>query len=140
MACRGFERFCTRAEARTHFDDVGLTYADINQPCIMLLLYRLADELQISNRIGETSVNTMFIEHKFDFRADKKHKMRCCSIYMGSHYFRERSCIDFLEGGEIRFCGWADDGNTNPVLRAFVSWCDEMAAIKRREQNMGRSV
>lgn len=27
----------------------------------------------------------------------------------------------------IGFAGWADDGNTNPLRRAFLAWCDYLA-------------
>lgn len=30
------------------------------------------------------------------------------------------------------FAGWADQGNTNPILRAFIEWCDALAATKER--------
>lgn len=29
--------------------------------------------------------------------------------------------------GFIGFAGWADQGNTNPILRAFLEWCDIVA-------------
>lgn len=28
---------------------------------------------------------------------------------------------------------WADQGNTNPILRAFIEWCDALAATKEKE-------
>lgn len=34
------------------------------------------------------------------------------------------------EDGFIGFAGWADQGNTNPLLRAFLRWCDDLAEAK----------
>ncbi len=33
--------------------------------------------------------------------------------------------------GFIGFAGWADDGNTSPIKRAFMRWCDALAEGKR---------
>lgn len=32
--------------------------------------------------------------------------------------------------GMLGFAVWADQGNTNPLLRAFLRWCDDLAAAK----------
>ena len=47
----------------------------------------------------------------------------------------KRRIIDAIEGadGWIGFAGWADQGNTNPILRAFIEWCDVLAATKEKE-------
>ena len=50
-----------------------------------------------------------------------------CYIYMNAHYFTRRECISFNRDGWIGFAGWADDGNTNPLRRAFLAWCDYLA-------------
>lgn len=42
-------------------------------------------------------------------------------------------CISFNADGWIGFAGWADQGNTNPILRAFIEWCDALAATKEKE-------
>lgn len=46
---------------------------------------------------------------------------------MNAHYFTRRECISFNRDGWIGFAGWADDGNTNPLRRAFLAWCDYLA-------------
>lgn len=53
-----------------------------------------------------------------------------CFLYVNSHYFERRECISFNADGWIGFAGWADQGNTNPILRAFIEWCDQLAADK----------
>lgn len=56
-----------------------------------------------------------------------------CFLYVNSHYFERRECISFNADGWIGFAGWADQGNTNPILRAFIEWCDALAATKEKE-------
>lgn len=41
--------------------------------------------------------------------------------------YTQREIISFNEDGFIGFAGWADQGNTNPILRAFLKWCDYLA-------------
>lgn len=49
-----------------------------------------------------------------------------CYLYVNSHYFTQREAIRFYPGGLIDFAGWADQGNKNPILRAFLKWCDHL--------------
>ena len=56
-----------------------------------------------------------------------------CFLYVNSHYFERRECISFNADGWIGFAGWADQGNTNPILRAFIEWCNALAATKEKE-------
>ena len=51
-----------------------------------------------------------------------------CYLYVNSHYFTQQEAIRFYPGGLIDFAGWADQGNKNPILRAFLKWCDYLAA------------
>lgn len=46
-----------------------------------------------------------------------------------------RECISFNYNGFIGFCGWADGGNTAPIVAAFKEWCDSFGAmLKEGEQ------
>ena len=45
----------------------------------------------------------------------------------------EVNTVGFNADGWIGFAGWADQGNTNPILRAFIEWCDALAATKKKE-------
>lgn len=45
----------------------------------------------------------------------------------------EVNTVGFNADGWIGFAGWADQGNTNPILRAFIEWCDALAATKEKE-------
>lgn len=130
MSCRGFEAVCTTEEARQYFWDKGLSYADITEGDILSLLMLLNREIKKSNKDGETSVNTMHMSSKIGMKKRTNGTIIKCFLYINSHYFTRREAISFNEDGFIGFAGWADQGNTNPLLRAFLQWCDNLAEAK----------
>lgn len=130
MSCRGFEAVCTTEEARQYFRDKGLSYHDITEGDILSLLMLLNREIKKSNKAGETSVSTMHMSSKIDMKKRTNGTIIKCFLYINSHYFTRREAISFNEDGFIGFAGWADQGNTNPLLRAFLRWCDDLAAAK----------
>ena len=130
MSCRGFEAVCTNGEARQYFRDKGLSYHDITEGDILSLLMLLNREIKKSNKAGETSVSTMHMSSKIDMKKRTNGTIIKCFLYINSHYFTQREAISFNEDGFIGFAGWADQGNTNPLLRAFLRWCDDLAAAK----------
>lgn len=124
MTCRGFEAVCTKEEAREYFKNAGLTYKDITEGDILTLIMLLNREIKKSNKIGETSVNTMTLSKRIDLKKKSNGTIISCFLYVNSHYFERRECISFNADGFIGFCGWADVGNSNPILRAFREWVD----------------
>lgn len=130
MSCRGFDAVCTTEEARQYFRDKGLSYHDITEGDILSLLMLLNREIKKSNKAGETSVSTMHMSSKIDMKKRTNGTIIKCFLYINSHYFTRREAISFNEDGFIGFAGWADQGNTNPLLRAFLRWCDDLAAAK----------
>lgn len=130
MSCRGFEAVCTTKEARQYFRDKGLSYHDITEGDILSLLMLLNREIKKSNKAGETSVSTMHMSSKIDMKKRTNGTIIKCFLYVNSHYFTQREAISFDEDGFIGFAGWADQGNTNPLLRAFLRWCDDLAEAK----------
>lgn len=128
---RGFEPVYTNEEARAYFKNKGLTYDDIKEGDIGALMILLGQEYKKSNAAGETSVNTMYLSKKVDAKYKGDGSIIKCFLYTNSHYFTRRECISFNEDGFIGFAGWADDGNTNPIKRAFMRWCDALAEGKR---------
>ena len=130
MSCRGFDAVCTTKEARQYFRDKGLSYHDITEGDILSLLMLLNREIKKSNKAGETSVSTMHMSSKIDMKKRTNGTIIKCFLYINSHYFTQREAISFDEDGFIGFAGWADQGNTNPLLRAFLRWCDDLAAAK----------
>ena len=125
---RGFESVCTNDEARDYFKECGLSYKDIMEGDILALVLLLNRELKKSNKIGETSVNTMSLSKKINMKKNTDGSIRTCFLYMNSHYFTRREAISFNQDGYIGFAGWADSGNLNPLKRAFLAWCDQLKA------------
>ena len=118
---------CSNDEARQYFKDKGLTYEDITEGDILTLTMMLNKELKMANKECETSVGTMYLSRKVNMKRKTNGSLICCYLYMNSHYFTRRECISFNYDGFIGFAGWADQGNTNPILRAFLKWCDYLA-------------
>lgn len=127
MSCRGFDAVCTNDEARQYFAQTGLSYDRITEGDILALVMMLNQEIKKSNAVGETSVNTMYLSKKIDLKKRTNGTIICCFLYLNSHYFTRREAISFNKDGFIGFAGWADQGNTNPLLRAFLHWCDYLA-------------
>lgn len=121
-----FPAVCTTDHARNYFREKGLSYDSINEGDILTLVMMIQQELKKSNKAGETSV-TMRLSEKIDMKRKSNGAIISCYLYMNSHYFTRREAISFNRDGFIGFAGWADQGNTNPLLRAFLGWCDYLA-------------
>jgi hypothetical protein len=124
------EAVCSNQDCRDKFARLGLTYDDITEGEILALVMLLNREIRKSNRIGETSVNTTRLSRKMAIKHKPTGQITECYLYMNSHYYTQRECISFSKNGFIGFAGWADDGNLNPIRRAFLEWCDKLAALK----------
>lgn len=118
------EPVCSSDDCRQRFKDYGLSYSDITDGDILTLVMLLNEEIKKSNKSGETSVNTMRLSDKKVIKHKSNGTITECYLFMNSHYFTQRECISFNKDGFIGFCGWADIGNSNPVKRAFLRWCD----------------
>ena len=123
---------CTNDEARKYFLDKGLSYKDITDGDIAALALMLGSEYKKANKTGETSVNTIYLSKKISIKHNVDGSIISAFLYVNSHYFTQRECISFNANGFIGFAGWADDGNTNPIKRAFLKWCDMMSDLKER--------
>lgn len=121
---KNIEAVCTRDEARQYFKDKGLSYEKITEGDILTLVMLLNKHLKIANKENETSMGTMYLSKKVDMKRKTNGSLLQCYLYVNSHYFERRECISFNVDGFIGFAGWADPGNTNPILRAFLEWCD----------------
>ena len=110
----------TRQDARDAWSRSGLTY-DALTPQSMERLRALLDA---EMRSGEYLRGT--------FRASQKPKRLRCGSYdirCSAWYFtgrQARQCVTFEPSGFIGFAGWSDDTNLQPIVRAFMAWCDEL--------------
>lgn len=121
---------CTSEEAREYFKSKGLSYNDITEGDILTLVMLLNQEIKKSNKECETSMGTMYLSRRIDMKRKTNGSILCCFLYVNSHYFEKRECISFNSDGFIGFAGWADTGNTNPIIRAFLKWCDMLGVDK----------
>lgn len=126
---------CTTQQARNYFESKGLTYDDITEGDILVLVMMLNKEIKKASKAGEMSTNTMHLSKLVRMKKKPNGTIISCFLFMNSHYFTQRECISFNHDGFIGFCGWADQGNTNPVLRAFLKWCDYLGGDTHEENS-----
>jgi hypothetical protein len=117
----------TNNDARGHFLDCGLSYADIGIGELLLLQTFLFMELEKSSQ--QTSGMTLNY-HKTKFNVDKEKGLIVAFFFVDGSYYKQRECISFNRDGFIGFAGWADSNNVAPIHRAFVEWCDEIKSRK----------
>ena len=116
----------TNNEAREYFKSKGLTYDDIKDGDILTLVMLLNKHIKLAVKNHEMSTDSMYMSSKIDMKKKTNGSIICCFLYMNSHYFTQRECISFNTDGFIGIAGWADQGNTNPIIRAFIEWCDQL--------------
>lgn len=116
-----------RNEARKYFNHTQLKYSDINEGDILILCMLLQKELKSEKY--DVSVN-MHLSQRIDSTYRQYDQLVECSIFVNSHYFKERECITFNPDGFIGFCGWADDRTARPIVEAFKKWCDYLVWCK----------
>ena len=126
MRKQDIKAVCTNDEARQYFTDKGLTYDDITEGDILTLVMLLNKHIKAANKDNETSVQ-LTLSKKMVMKKKSKGSIMACFLYVNSCYFTQRECISFNGDGFVGFAGWADQGNTNPILRAFLEWCDILA-------------
>jgi hypothetical protein len=112
-----------RDDARKHFSDVGLTYADLNREKLGQLQEVIQKHLDVRNeKLPDTK---MMINKRFGKSLFQKDGVLLgAQLTMRCHYFRNREAITFSTTGFIGFAGWADDTNVAPIVAAFIEWVD----------------
>lgn len=125
----------TRDEARAYFKEKGLTYGDISRTdlsylCALLDLH-FAKERKEREKSGYYTFWVRTNPAK-DYKGTwtESGAMVCAFLTGKGEYFTAREVVSFNRDGFIGFCGDASDRNAQPVLAAFVEWCDAMAEYK----------
>lgn len=111
----------TRDEARACWVKSGLTYDVLTRENVSRLQTLVDDEMKSSGCIRGTFRAGRC---KVAIRAGKPWADIRCKAF----YFKDRQAITFEPDGFVGFAGWADAENVQPVLSAFCTWVDEMAA------------
>lgn len=122
------QQVCTTDEAREYFKKNVGTYANVTQEDIYILIKFLRKEISKSNESGETSIG-LHLSKTFDLTCNDDGTIKSCFIFISSSYFDARECISFNSDGFIGFAGWASTANVNPILRAFLKWCNFLKEI-----------
>lgn len=131
----------TRTDAREYFREKGLTYDDITVTDLHFLatLLNLHFTIQRKYRLQNFSkeangMRTNWLRvndsKKYKGQYDEFGRLRCAFLTGKGDHFVAKEVISFNEDGYIGFCGEADTQNAEPVLTAFIEWCDELASIK----------
>lgn len=117
----------TREEARQAFEVAGLTYLALTPESMKRLRAIVNDHMKYSGAIKGTYRCKLRGVVK-ETRAGRYAELRC-----KSYYFNDREAITFNTDGFIGFAGWADQGNVQPILKGFVEWVKEAAALARKD-------
>lgn len=113
-----------KSKARDRFAELGLTYDNVTEGDILVLVMMLNRAIKRASRAGEMSTSTMHLSKKIDVKKKSNGVITACFLYLNSHYFTRRECISFNYDGFIGFCGWADSENEKPIIGAFLEWCN----------------
>lgn len=118
----------TTQEAREYFKSKGLSYKGINPECFEQLCNMVSEQLDIY-RSSTDHAKQMDMKLSPVRKNDKKFyngSLVRARIQIDGSYFKRREGITFNESGFIGFCGEFSTINTEPILKAFVMWCDKL--------------
>ncbi|WP_238917223.1 hypothetical protein [Clostridium sp. YIM B02555] len=120
-------------EAREYFKSKGLNYKNIDMKSLDVLADKLVLNLEKYKLEGGFHAQQMDMKlrkrTKNDKKFDKSGLVRA-KFYIDGSYFNKREGITFHEGGFIGFAGEFSTVNTQPILKAFIEWCDYLAKNK----------
>ncbi|MCP9298385.1 hypothetical protein [Bacillus halotolerans] len=115
-------------EARDYFIQKGLSYDDITEGDVCVLVILLNKHVKQAVKAHTMSVDTMRMSRqKIKSKYKTNGTLKSCYLYINSHYFTQREAISFNPDNFIGFVGWADSGNTQPLIDAFIEWVDYMS-------------
>lgn len=110
--------------ARNYFKSKNLTYEDITEGDICVLVIMLNKNIKKACKNHEMSVDSMRMSEKILSKYKTNGNLVECYLFINSHYFIQRECISFNKDGFIGFCGWAGGDNPKPIIKSFIEWCD----------------
>lgn len=116
----------TTQEAREYFKSKGLSYKGINPECFEQLCNIVSEQLDVY-RNSNDHAKKMDMKLSPVRKNDKKFyngNLVRAKIQIDGSYFKRREGITFHESGFIGFCGELSTSNSEPILKAFVKWCD----------------
>lgn len=117
-------KLITNNEAREKFVSMGLFYANLDEPKIRLLYAMLCEELKFFCEHEDDAKMGMTVSQRLEMSVSIDGQFQHAFMYVDGSYFKEREAISFNPGGFIGFGGWASSKNVQPMIRAFIKWCD----------------
>lgn len=122
----------TRAEARAYFTAKGLTYLDISGTDLELLKTLLDRHFSQARRERLAAGKPVYWQRVIGIRGEHRASgsMIWTNITAKGATFTTTNVVSFNRHGFIYFCGEASHDDIQPVLRAFVEWCDRLAELK----------
>lgn len=124
--------------AREYFESKGLSYNDIGMDDFKQLHTVVGTFLDIyRNKTDHANQMDMRVR-KISPRDKKFHRNKLVrgKILIDGSYFHSREGISFHENGFIGFGGEFSTINTEPILAAFVKWCDDLVDVKQLQTGM----
>lgn len=115
-------------DCRKHFTKIGLSYTNVKEDDIQALYMKCIKFVKAANDFGSMSTSTMRMSKKVITKCRSNGSIISAFLFINSHYFMQREAISFNQDGFIGFAGWADSGNTQPFIDAFIEWCDWLKA------------
>lgn len=129
-----------RKDARAYFRTKGLSYDDITITDLQYLavLLDLNFTIQRKFRLQARAADPENAPPDYWLRTnsitryttDDQGRMIGACITGKGRSFTSQQVVTFNPGGFISLCNYTNDQNAEPVLTAFVEWCDELASIK----------
>ena len=119
----------TRDEAREHFKPSGLSYSEIDIRALRYLQIEVDSEFNRCRKAAMNSGDSGYWVRVNDAKhfkgeyAEDGHVI-CAFLTAKGTYFTAREVVSFNRNRFIGFAGEADDRNVQPVLTAFMRWCD----------------
>lgn len=123
----------TSKEAREYFKNKGLTYDDIHRADFEKLHAMVGTYLDAYRTTTDHAKQMGMTVRKMSQRDKKFHKDKLLygRIRIDGLYFEAREGITFRQEGFIGFCGEFSSVNSEPILSAFIAWCDYLAENKQ---------
>lgn len=119
-----------RDEARKVFKSYELSYEDITKKDIRILSNMLETELINYLDYGGEHAQKMDMKVSSQLKKDASFandKLEYAFIKIDGSYFKKREGISFNKSGFIGFGGEFSDVNVEPILKAFIKWCNKVS-------------
>lgn len=91
----------------------------------------LSNELEIYRTSGSKHAEEMGLKLRKPLKKKikilKRNGLQFAYLRVDGSYFHDREAISFNRDGFIGFGGEFSSVNTQPMLKAFCKWCDEIA-------------